>query len=187
MRILIAGCWRSGTTAIYNLARVICEEQGTVYCCFEDTYNESEGGKHDYEIVKVHKYKESWADWADCVITIFREPDEVLRSMKRFEKTGGRKLDISDLLRGLAYWGFYQQHTDLCLNYSQLIRSPEKTARLIAQAIGLIIESSAREVVRKWMLIKPPKNGVDSVTLLHHNHITKNKNVYPLNINHKKS
>ena len=45
MKILITGCWRSGTTALYNLVRVICLEHGTVYSSFEDQFDDDEAEK----------------------------------------------------------------------------------------------------------------------------------------------
>lgn len=171
MRIAITGCWRSGTTALYNLVRVICLEHGTVYSCFEDQFDDEEAKKHDYEIVKVHKFRPHWVEWSNCIFTIFREPDEVLESMTRFGRTGGRELDNSDALRGLAYWGLYQQYTNHLFYYDQLKRNPMKMARIMAKEIGVNVND--KEVVKKWNKIRPPKIGYDPITLLHSNHITK--------------
>lgn len=171
MRILIAGCWRSGTTALYNLVRVICMEHGKVYSCFEDDYKENIGTEYDFEIVKVHKYKIDWVEWSDCVFTVFREPQEVLDSMTRFGRTGGRKLETGDALRGLAYWGHYQMYSAYCVNYAQIKKGSFKMVTDISKAIGVKVYPP--DIIEKWAEIKPPKTGFDPVTLLHSNHITK--------------
>ena len=171
MKILVNGCWRSGTTALYNLVRVICLEHGTVYSCFEDQYNEEEAKKYDYEIVKVHKFRPHWVGWSNCIFTIFREPNEVLNSMSRFRKSGGRELDNSDALRGLAYWGHYQQYTNFSANYTQIAKGSHKLVSELSKQIGVKVYPP--DIIETWRKIKPPKTGFDPVTLLHSNHITK--------------
>lgn len=171
MRILINGCWRSGTTAAFNLTRLICEWHGRTYGVFEDDYREEVGTEYDFEIVKVHKFKAKWVEWADVIITIFREPEEVMGSMQRFTSSNGRQYGIADLLRGLAYWGHYQQYTSYLINYAQIERCPEKLAEQIAMRIGLKVRP--KEIVKQFEAIKPPSEGYDPVTLLHANHITR--------------
>lgn len=177
MRVLVAGCWRSGTTALYNLVRLILESDGTTLACFEDDYFKHTGLTFTHELLKAHKFKAneekhgiSLIDWPDYIITIFREPDETLDSMRRFypendEETWER------LARGFVYWGKYQYYADYQAHYDQLFRSTEKLAREIAAVLG--IEVDEKEIVRAFRQIKPPKEGYDNVTLLHANHITK--------------
>lgn len=167
-KIIVCGCWRSGTTALYNLVRAICLRNGTVYGCFEDQYKG--GNPAEWHIVKVHKFDIKWVEWADFVFTIFREPSETLESMKRFHDTGGRELDANDLLRGLAYWGLYQEHTNFLTYYPQLKRCPEKLVFKIARVLG--VKPDEKKTVQQWEQIKPPETGFDPVTLLHANHIT---------------
>lgn len=171
MRILIAGCWRSGTTALYNLVRVICEEHGNTYACFEDTYNESIGGEFDFEIVKVHKFKKTWIDWADLVFTIWREPGEVWNSFNRFFKSQDKETTLNDYGRGLTWFGLYNRFADYEVRYKQLNRSTEKLARGLAEQIGFDINE--KQIVKRFRQVKPPKEGIDPVTLLHSNHITR--------------
>lgn len=173
MRIIIAGCWRSGTTALFNLVRTIAEQDGTVYAVFADKYDAIEAfpGNYDYEIVKVHKFSHDWPMWADMVFTIWREPDEVLESMKRFFAGQDEETIIRDYGRGLTWFGLYNRKSHYEANYAQLSRSTEKLARHLAGLMG--IEIDEKETVRRFRRIKPPKTGYDPVTLLHANHITK--------------
>lgn len=178
MRVLVAGCWRSGTTALYNLVRLILETDGTTLACFEDDYFKHKDLTFTHELLKAHKFKNNelkyginLVDWPDCIITVFREPGEVLDSMRRFYTDESEEEVQERRARGLAYWGKYQYYADYQANYEQLFRSTEKLAREIAAVLG--IEIDEREIVRQFRLIKPPREGYDKVTLLHSNHITK--------------
>lgn len=173
MRILVAGVWRSGTTAVFNLVRVICQEHGKVYSCFADDYDKEKGSSFDYEIVKVHKFKEKWLEWPDIVFTTFREPQDVLRSMQNFGDSGGRVLNHNDALRGFAWLALYNQKVDLIVHYNQIARKSPGMIKNIASEIGLKVNT--RAVVQKWIDIKPPKEGFDPITQLYSNHISDEK------------
>lgn len=173
MRVLIAGPWRSGTTALYNLVRTICGQHGSVYACFDDQYDAIDAfpGTFDYEVVKVHKYRWDWVLWADKIITIRREPAEVIESMRRFFVAQDEETLQHDRARALYWLAEYNLRADYSAHYNQLSRSTEKLARELAEVIGVGIDE--KETVRMFRKIKPPKSGVDPVTLLHENHITK--------------
>lgn len=170
MRILIAGAKRSGTTALFNLTRLICEAHGATYAVFEDQYNEAVGETHDFEIVKIHKFRHEWLNWSDRIITILREPEDVWQSMCRFFADDPEELrrEYGRNLTWLAMWNYW---SDYEAHYNQLTRSTEKLARKIGEALGLDV--AEKEIVRGFRKIKPPRKGVDPVTLLHANHITK--------------
>lgn len=178
-KILICGAHRTGSTAIFNLTRTICLQYGTVYSCFEDQYNINHARGFYFEVVKAHKYKRQLVDWADMIITVFREPEDMWASMQRFsavkghDAEGKRDFSIQDVWRGLAWWGMYQKHSDYSVNFNQIERCPEKLAHEIAQRIGVKIRP--KEIVRQFLEIVPPEKGYDPVTLLHANHITKEK------------
>lgn len=171
MRVLVAGTWRSGTTALFNLVRIICEPHGGTYAVFDDQYNEAIGEEFDFEIVKVHKFRHEWIEWADVIITIWREPGDVLESMRRFFRDQDDETIVADFGRGLTWWGLYNHRADYEAHYAQLKRSTEKMARHIGEVIG--IDVAEKEIVRAFLKIRPPAQGVDPVTLLHSNHITK--------------
>lgn len=170
MRILVAGCWRSGTTALYNIVRLICEANATTLGCFEDEYEKHAGLTFTHEVVKAHKFDEKWVMWADAIVTIYREPLDVWQSMERFAAKGGREYAAEDLLRGLAYWGNYNFHAKYQANYNQLSRSTEKLARQLGEKLHLPVDE--KEIIKRLRQIKPPRSGYDPVTLLHFNHIT---------------
>lgn len=177
MRVLVAGCWRSGTTALYNLVRLILESDGQTLSCFEDDYFKYSDLEFTHELLKAHKFKSnevkhgiSLVDWPDYIITIFREPGETLDSMRRFYREESEKEIQERLARGLSYWGKYQFYADYQANYDQLFRSTEKLAREIASVLGIEIDEKA--IVRAFRQIEPPKEGYDKITLLHANHIT---------------
>lgn len=178
MRVLIAGCWRSGTTAVYNLVRLILESDGKTLSCFEDEYINRKQEKNRHELLKAHKYRAdekkhgiSLIDWADYIITIFRDPVEVMESMRVFFTEETEEQIQSRLLRGLSYWGKYQYYADYQINYDQLARCPEKLVREISVMLRINVDEKA--IIREFDKIKPPKSGQDKKTLLYANHIRK--------------
>lgn len=170
--ILITGPYRSGTTAVYNLTRCVCQFHGPTYGAFEDSYDERNPAR--FHVVKAHKYKPELVEWADVIITVFREPSEMWASMQRFEPANGRKLEQEDVWRSLSWLVHYQQFTDYFINFEQIERCPEKLAHNIAERIGIKVRP--RIVVEDFLKIVPPKSGYDPVTLLHAKHRTKNNN-----------
>jgi hypothetical protein len=142
-----------------------------VYGCFEDQYDAEKGGDALFEVVKAHKFNPKWVEWAEAIITVFREPTEVLESMKRFGAATGREYDEHDALRGLSWLAHYNYHADYFINFEQIERCPEKLADQIAQRIGLKIRP--KRVVEEFLRIVPPAKGYDPVTLLHAKHITR--------------
>lgn len=171
MRILTVGQRRSGSTALFNLIRVVCEQNGRTYGCFEDTYDEDIADQCDFVIIKAHKYKEELVHWADVVFTIFREPEDVKASIERFAKKGGKEYTDKDFIRGLAWWGLYQFHASYCVYFNQIVRSPGTVARRTAEIMDLVIDE--KKVIATFNRIQPPKTGYDPITLLHANHVTK--------------
>lgn len=171
MHILVCGPYRSGSTALFNLVRTICEQAGRTYGTFEDQYRPDIAEQYEYVVIKAHKYKDELIHLADVVFTIFREPDEIVESMDRFAATGGKEYGVSDMVRSLAWWGMYQFHAAYSAHYNQLSRSPGNLTRNIAEQLSLKV--NVKDVVEAWQAIKPPKSGYDPVTLLHSNHVTK--------------
>ena len=124
MRILIAGCWRTGTTALYNITRLICEADGETYAQEDGRYDIETGKEAKHQIVKTHKFNPSWVEWASTLDEVLiqaphrlqkfykprrlifvtdREEAEILASMERFKKTGGtgNATNKENIIRGL--------------------------------------------------------------------------------------
>ena len=125
-RILIAAGHRTGSTAVYNLTRTICAQFGPVYGCFEDQYDAEKGDWELFQVVKAHKFNQKWVDWAEVIITVFREPQEVKKSMVRFGELTGNYYDTEDIWRGLSWLAHYNLHADYMINFEQIERCPEK-------------------------------------------------------------
>lgn len=172
MRIIVAGLYRSGSTWLFNVVRFICEEHGTVYSCFEDQYDQWESGKFDFEIVKAHKFDEIWIP-GSVILTSIRPWKEVRKSMIRLRelnKTGNKTqhIRIPTFLEWLARWN---NHNNYCMEFKDIYTRPLGVIKEVAAAISLDCEAKA--IYEKVQALKPPKDGIDKVTLMHSNHITK--------------
>lgn len=84
--IVIAGMYRSGSTLLFNMARLIVEQAGkTAYCCGLHDYDvHGSEGCVDYHIVKAHKFDQELADRADFIYMSFRPVDEIIDSLGRW-------------------------------------------------------------------------------------------------------
>jgi hypothetical protein len=192
MRIIVVGCWRSGTTALFNMIRLICEADGPTIAFFEQT-EKTAFRVFKHQVLKAHKYNEQNIAWADyvpqghaltlqfpyiitnrkLVFTTHRDAGDILESMQRFRAAGGigNGADPANLGRGLEHWGLYQQHACYMTWFNQFKRSPEKLIREITAILDLQ-HIDQKAVLKQWQALRPPKQGIDPLTLLHANHIT---------------
>lgn len=176
MNVIIAGCWRTGTTAVYNIARLILSLEGEVYSCFVDEYDYVKAEAARHTVIKVHKFSNTWLERADKIITTYRDSRDILDSMQRFKGTGGsgNASEDTNIIRGLEHWGLWQQHTNYLALFNRLTRSPAMLVSQIAGTLGVKISNAeVYRLTEEFQNIKPPLTGVDPITLLHHNHITK--------------
>lgn len=194
MKILIAGCWRSGTTALYNLVRLICEADGDTLACFSDRLTD-ESAEYKHVVVKAHKYSADLAEWADdvpgvsywmphsmkkyfkrrkLIFVTYREAREISASMRRFKAAGGKgnAADKNNLSRGLQYSAMYQEHCIMLVSFSYfgVEQSEKMLIDRIRQILGISCDVGA--VWKRFRELQPPEKGSDPVTLLHSNHIT---------------
>jgi hypothetical protein len=82
MNILVAGMWRSGTSRLYNLCRIISlqnfKEQEIHSCNFHKFENNS---NHKINIIKIHDYHDEWYNWASFVFGTKRNIFEISASV----------------------------------------------------------------------------------------------------------
>ena len=172
MRIVIAGLYRSGSTWLFNVVRLICQQHGTVYSCFGDKYEAYEAMKYDFQVVKVHKFDEIWIK-DSVILTSWRPWREVRKSMIRLRQQGhtGNKtqhIRLVSFIEDLARWNC---HNNYMMHFEDIYTRPYGVINDVSAAIGL--ECNTRKIFNKVSKIKPPSKGVDNKTLLHAGHITK--------------
>lgn len=199
MHILVAGSWSTGSTALFNLTRLLCEADGPTWACYDDEYWQAAVDcKHS--VVKTHKFQDHWVDWADdatpgllgwvdgrmrkhynprkLIFVADRDEGEVIKSMERFRDSGGKTLraDPSKALRGFRHAGWYLEHSILKVDYKYFRERRTQKHLVLANKIREILrfnisDADLRKVVLEFEKIRPPDEGYDAKTLLHFNHI----------------
>ena len=163
--LVLAGMKRTGSTAQFNMVRLIVEEYTLHYNICENYEQLKEGM---INIVKRHKFDKRILNCADQVFTSERDLDEIMKSYERFYGKPMTIEQMEDMTEHESKWlkcgGYFYSHFD------QLKYNPMKE---IADLLR-ILEPMVRNylVYLEFIKIKPPKTGQDQKTLLFYNHIT---------------
>jgi len=177
-RIIVAGIYRSGTTALYNIVRLICESEGDTWSEFlNDEIKPEELPELDFQILKAHKYHDkrtpAFIDEHTIVLTTFRENRDILASIYRAKEQmkdfRGQQHDIPKYNEWQQHWNI---HSVYQVHFNKLIQNPKRIIRDIARLLKITVNEE--EVYQKFVACKPPKEGIDPITLLHAGHITSN-------------
>lgn len=157
MLIVIAGKKRSGSTAQYNLVRLILEQEGEVNCI--KRIEDIEEGK--INLLKYHRFVKSLFNKAHFVFTTDRPTEEIVESCKAF----GIKYEGEKWNTWFKRWG---QHPNAYhMDYKDIINAPDFCIMYISHALGIKVEPD--EILEKFLAIKPGKE-YDPKTMLFPNH-----------------
>lgn len=169
--IIIAGSYRSGSTWLYNAARLLVKASGH---SVEGIGPQKYKGKPDdgVLIVKCHRFYGRIAHDADYVLTSERDWTEAKKSWFRFkgewlseEQEAARKL-------WLHTWRVCPAHV-FHMQYQDMIDKPYATLAGVACGLSRLMRGvDLRGVLDDLEAIKPPKSGYDPVTMMYHNHRT---------------
>lgn len=157
MLVVIAGKKRSGSTAQYNLVRLVLETQYEVNTIA--TPEQVEEGK--VNLLKYHRFTKSLYNKAHFVFTTDRDTDEIVESCKAF----GIKFEGQKWNTWLKRWGNHPNayHMD----YKDIVNAPEFCIMYISHALGIKVDVD--EILEKFLAIKP-KDEYDPKTMLFPNH-----------------
>jgi len=162
MLVVIAGIKRSGSTAQFNMVRLILEKKYSVYC----TGNPQDiSNTVDVNIIKIHPFSSLLYDSADCIFTTDRSSSEIERSLDNF-KPNHRK-PMEEMRSDLNLW----KRRSICMNYNEIVKSPLACIQKIITIFDVDVD--ANEILTEFLKIRPPKEGYDPTTFLFHNHISK--------------
>lgn len=149
------GTWRSGSTAQYNMIRLICDEAGV-----------------EYELIKSHVADRKLYREATAIFTTDRDMDEIKESLKAFGRVSLRegnpnyKRTFVYAYKQLKFWKSH--HNNLHQEYEDIIGNTKECIRQIAEHLKL--EVDVDKVYEKFLEVKPPKDKYDPVTKLFPNH-----------------
>lgn len=157
MLIVIAGKKRSGSTAQYNLVRLILETQGDVNCIGDSSKIEPD----KFNLLKIHRFTQSIFKRADMVFTTDRPTEEIVESCKAF----GIQYEGVKWEAWFKRWG---QHPNAYhMDYKDIINAPDFCIMYLSHALGIKVDPD--EILEKFQAIKPGKE-YDPKTMLFPNH-----------------
>lgn len=159
MIVGVCGIKRSGSTAQYNMVRLILETQGEV-----NTTGDSFLFVEGVNLYKTHVFNRSVFDKSDYIFTTDRDRVEILKSLERFH-TGDIK-PMSRMVRDLEQWQRKSFHQD----FEDIVNNPKMCIKEIANHLGIKVD--VNDIFTKFKAIKPEKE-YNPKTMLFPNHITK--------------
>lgn len=163
--IVIAGIKRSASTWMYNAARMAILDAGHTVYISGNGNRYKPNRPEDYQIIKIHPFREELAMSAHAVFTSERHIDDVRASMKRFNGKTIRDDAIGKMAYDLARWRRYSKY-----HMSYHDAGTDAAVSAICGVLGL---PWSAELTSKINAIEPPADAdYDPETMLFRNHIT---------------
>lgn len=165
MIVVVAGMKRSGSTWMFNVARIALERAGIGFEVGEyDLYK----AKPDANLlIKTHWWHGNLADDADVILSSERDVEDVYASLHRF---WGRRPTGREVAKIVEHHRRWHKAADHRMSYGDLLADPAAAAAGIVAALG--VDADPACVLADVQAIEPPASGQDAVTLLFHNHRT---------------
>lgn len=170
--VLVAGVPRSGSTWVFNVARLLLEKsypQVTAKWC-TDYDPQDQAPAH---LVKVHRPEEAEGLVADRVLTSRRDQAGCIASLVRM---GWAKMTEADIWaaaeRHEFMYNYWKTRSDLEVAYDRILSDPASEIIAISTVLGLTITvEQAAALAEDLARLSPPAQGrYDPVTLLHPGH-----------------
>ena len=159
MIVGVCGIKRSGSTAQYNMVRLILETIGDINTT-GDTFTFVEG----INLYKTHVFNKTVYNKSDYIFTTDRDRVEIMQSLERFN-TGTIK-PMAIMVMHLEKWKQKSLHQE----YNDIKNNPRKCIEEISEHLGVKVDVDT--ILEKFVAIKP-SNEYDPKTMLFPNHITK--------------
>jgi len=172
--IVSAGAPRSGSTALFNILRLLLEQEGGAL---------TTGWIHDLAdpleatvLVKVHRWEPALAKRANIALTCHRDLREVARSLARVGRLRNG-LEIFDQFGEIVYRHLqWKANAAIDVSYENITNNLSATVMAIARLLGInknLVDSDA--IAKQIYEITPPvtlpeSQPHDLKTLLHKNH-----------------
>lgn len=167
MIVVIAGIKRSGSTAQYNMVRLILEKHfDHVHVTGRPTDIQGE-----CTIVKIHTFDTKLFRSAKHIFTTDRNRKEVRQSLQRFKR--GDVKTMKKMNEHLRKWRTQNgNRTTLHFSYTAIVNDPRLCIQLIATKMKLPV--NVDQILEEFLAIKPPTDKeYDERTMMFNNHITK--------------
>lgn len=166
MLIVNAGMKRSGTTWMFNVARVALDQAGTEFTSGHDVLY------HDWKpgqtlLIKTHWWHEGLARAADVVLSSERDVEHMCASLGRLH---GRQPSGPEIAKVVEHYRRWDAVATFRMTYRDMTDRPASTAAGIVEALSLTDQVDPRAVLTEVETLRPPDDGQDPVTMLLANH-----------------
>ena len=167
MKIICAGMRRSGSTWLYNTARLIHVTQAITKGEFSDQFRLTSRAN----IIKTHRFDASFMWGSDLVLTCHRDMRDVVASAVRrgLVKTDTIKC-IEFALKSYNEYEAWKPFAALDVKYEEMIADPTTATAAVAKALG--IEVDPKVILAQVQELPVAEKAVDPEILLHENHFT---------------
>lgn len=178
---LCAGMPRSGSTWLYNVVRILCQDNyDKPYTCWVADFQRPTYEKSDAAVVKVHGRNIEFMKFEPIVLTCHRDLRDVAASLvlKRWNRVDSVVDGLSTVVP--AYW-HWAQHAVFDFEYEDLLTDPVGLAREVIIATGL--SGDAQAIVDEISTLSNKTAATyDKQNLLHHNHSTRRVSGYHMDV-----
>lgn len=137
--ILIAGPSQSGSTLLFNMVRILLEDQGySVDSCWHSLYTKGEFDKHlDYLIVKCHFYDEALHKASDAIFLPLRDfRDSAVSCHKRYGTLETPEDYVSFLLQNIQQFESWLPHATYVFKYERYMGQKQRALAEVAAKLG---------------------------------------------------
>lgn len=163
MLTVVAGLKRSGTTWLYNVARIAYQHAGIAVAAGGDELYRS-WDHHTPLLVKTHWWHERLATDATSILTSDRDVEDAYRSLARLFGRTPSGAEMAKIVEHARRWDAVATWR---MTYTDLER-PSETAKGIVAALDLDVDPA--RVLADVDSLQPPESGQDPVTLLFASH-----------------
>ncbi len=174
--IIIAGCYRSGTTALFNLVRLILKHTKQDYDAY--FWEGKTISEKQYHLIKMHTYSIQMSKIAFRVYVAHRKLLEIKKSMNALKKSimpiGEAYANASNTKNLKFAYGDAQlwiAKADYIQNFQTLVKDPIMIVISILNDLEIRFTPIVLEaILKEFSELKAPKKGHDKETLLTETH-----------------
>lgn len=170
MLIVCAGIYRSGSTWLYNAARLIAQRSGrTVSSGWVGSFEPDPAS--EVRIVKLHEPDEHYAQKADVILTSRRNPVGIAKSVARLNWADSDERLRAIIAEAIAHHRYWNPLSHYELAYEDLRPFEALHVEAVARVMGMAVDrQTAGSVALAIDALPQAEQGFDPENLLHANH-----------------